>query len=738
MTDLLRWTSLAGMALFVSCTTSFAQERVKGLPVLPVVWRNVGPGGGGWIETVLASQHAPDRFWVGCDVGGVYRSEDAGKSYVTLNQGLGNLFIETLCEHPLDQNVILAGSIGGIFKSVDGGRNWRDIRTGLPSVKGSGYGVKISEIVSVPGRPDSFWATTGLRRCGGSPDAGQIYRSDDSGETWRAIVRTGLPSKVAMFALSPDPRRPEHLLLSTDKGVFRSVDAGVNWEPSNEGLRNPAHARVLARAKSNPDVLYLSTLHLPGNVPWAAQPYRSADGGRTWQPCGKTGLQQRAGRKGENRGFTSFYNHLAVHPENPDEVYLCGATWVCEGVWKSTDAGQTWRQTFSKKSIQSREDWIKDWGPDIHSLTVSPYPPYAISFGTEGYIYRSEDRAETWSQRYTRTFSDGRSASVGLEVTCAHAINPDPTRKGRFYLNYYDIGLLRSDDGGQSMKHLMPRKKGFDVNDCFSVVCDKMRPDHIWGSFGDWGASTKGYLGESFDAGETWRLFRSGGWNGRKSPSFAVVGENTPRTIYAACAGGEGLVVSRDGGETWQTVSTNVCALAREVTSVIRFGDRLYLKAKNRILRTDLCLGNNQVVFAERVGSVGPFCVEGRRMVVGCRDRWDAKTKTLYPGGVWLSVDDGLTWRRIYKDPYIGSVLLTAGWILVGPYDNPYHDRDNGGGVLASEDDGATWVTLNTPSLHNWNATTLSADPFDPLTIWNGTHGNSVFVTRLPHAGKGQ
>lgn len=722
---------LAGLVAMLAASL-LAQERVKGLETLPVVWRNVGPGGGGWIETVLFSRHAPDRFWVGCDVGGVYRSEDCGGRYVTLNQGLGNLFIETLCEHPQNPDLILAGSIGGIFRSTDRGKSWRDIRAGLPPVLGGGYGVKIAEIVPVPGAPDAFLAATGLRRCGGSPDAGQIYRSDDAGETWRPIVKAGLPGKVAMFALAPDPRDAARLLLSTDKGVFASADAGATWAPSNNGLVHPERARTLVRARSNPDILYLSTLHVPGEAPWQSQPYRSDDNGRTWKRCGKEGLQQKVGRPGENRGFTSFYNHLAVHPENPDEVWLCGATWVCEGVWKSTDGGRTWRNVFNKQSIQPRKEWIKDWGPDIHSLTVSPFPPYAIAFGTEGYIYMSADRGETWEQRYTETFDDGRCAGRGMEVTCSHTIVPDPQRKGRFYLNYYDIGLLRTDDDGRTMKHLMPRRKGFDVNDCFSIVCDPRRADHIWASFGQWGGSTKGYLGESFDAGETWRLFRKGGWNDHKSPSFAVVGDRAPYALYAACAGGEGLVVSKDGGESWTQVATNVFPLARQARNIRRFGDRIYFTAANRIYGADLALGDIRTVFAERVGAVNGFFVDGKRIVVGCRDRWEAKTKTYFPGGVWLSTDAGVTWRRIHKDPYVCSVLLTGKWVLFGPYDNPYHDRDNGGGVLASCDDGQTWRTLNTPTLQNWNATTLAADPFDPLTIWNGTHGNSIFVTRLP------
>ena len=70
-------------------------ERVKGLAEERASWRSVGPGGGGWIQSILWSRHAKDRLFVGCDVGGFYVSEDAGHRYEMRNRGLKNMFIET-------------------------------------------------------------------------------------------------------------------------------------------------------------------------------------------------------------------------------------------------------------------------------------------------------------------------------------------------------------------------------------------------------------------------------------------------------------------------------------------------------------------------------------------------------------------------------------------------------------------------------------------------------------------
>jgi len=51
-------------------------------------WRNLGPGGGGWIQSICAGPHDANELFVGCDVGGFYRSADGGRSYSIRNAGL--------------------------------------------------------------------------------------------------------------------------------------------------------------------------------------------------------------------------------------------------------------------------------------------------------------------------------------------------------------------------------------------------------------------------------------------------------------------------------------------------------------------------------------------------------------------------------------------------------------------------------------------------------------------------
>lgn len=701
------------------CVCALAQERVHDLECLPAVWRNAGPGGGGYLPSMLLSRHAHGRAWIGCDVGGVFRSDDAGRSWKVLNHGVGNLYIEAICEHPLDDNVVLLGSRGGIFKTDNGGERWRPVRQGLPKEMPHGFSVHIAQVVSVPGYPDAFLAMTGKKGIA----LAKLYRSDDCGETWLQIVADGqFPEKTFFRSISVDPRDGRKILLSTSCGLYRSEDGGCTWTPSGAGL---CHDRtsLVARSPSNPDVIYLSMTHLPGETPWRSVPHRSVDGGRTWKPCGLDGLETVAGTPDVNIGYTSSYKCIAVHPERPDEVYLCGETWRCEGVWKSVDGGSSWRHVFGKPDIVSAAAWLNRWGPDIHSLSISPFPPYAMMFGTEGHAFRSDGGGERWTQCYTDDSVPGIGATVGLETTCLNSIAPDPHHIGRIYFNYMDIGCQRSDDGGRTFRWCM---RGIEYNDCFAIQFDEHVPDRMWGSFGQW-AGPKGYLAESTDGGLSWRPIDGTGWGECKANGFAVFSHGTQATICAAVKG-RGLLVSRNDGANWLEVSTNIFALARHSRAVRKLEGKLHLVAEDRLYEFTPEVGF-RCIFDKPVGMLMGYARKGDCILVCARERWTGMS--LLPGGAFLSRDGGANWKRVYRDPYVVTGLFADGWIIISPYDNPYHDRDNGGGVVVSRDGGQTWKTLNSPTLFNWNLNCYAIDPFRPSVLWAGSHGNSAFVTDL-------
>jgi len=109
---------IAMLVATVPTTVMFAAEPTD--PAQPV-WQNLGPGGGGWIQSICASPHNGDELFVGCDVGGFYHSADGGGSYRIWNMGLEDYFVECIVPHPHDLQVIYLGCQSGVYKSTDRG-----------------------------------------------------------------------------------------------------------------------------------------------------------------------------------------------------------------------------------------------------------------------------------------------------------------------------------------------------------------------------------------------------------------------------------------------------------------------------------------------------------------------------------------------------------------------------------------------------------------------------------------
>jgi hypothetical protein len=112
---------IATMAILVGGFVQAWAAESQSAPAAPV-WRNLGPGGGGWIECICASEQRDGELLLSCDVGGFYRSTDGGQSYTITNTGLRDYCVECIVPDPLDPNVIYVGGESGVHKSTDRGR----------------------------------------------------------------------------------------------------------------------------------------------------------------------------------------------------------------------------------------------------------------------------------------------------------------------------------------------------------------------------------------------------------------------------------------------------------------------------------------------------------------------------------------------------------------------------------------------------------------------------------------
>jgi photosystem II stability/assembly factor-like uncharacterized protein len=237
-----------------------------------------------------------DTIYAGVEPSALFVSHDRGKNWELVRglwdhphhakwtPGNGGQCLHTVLPHPTDPNrITVAMSTGGVYRTEDGGKTWRPrnsgVRVGFMPEKFPEFGQCVHKVVRHPARPDTLF----LQNHGG------LYRSDDGGDSWRDIGK-GVPSDFG-FCMAIHPHDPEvvyvvpieaTLFRCTPEGklrVYRTRDAGASWEALTRGLpQKNANEMVLRDAmcvdQLNPAGVYFGTRS--GKV------YGSANGGSSW------------------------------------------------------------------------------------------------------------------------------------------------------------------------------------------------------------------------------------------------------------------------------------------------------------------------------------------------------------------------------------------------------------------------------------------------------------------------
>ena len=227
-------------ALFVSRDDGDTWSELKGLTRHPTRPRWMPGFGGLCLHSVLVDPTNAQRLWVGISAVGVFRSDDAGKSWKLCNEGLPNIAPEFIkdpemgrCVHKLVLDPVRPGVLhlqyhGGVFTSENAGDSWTRISAGLPHDFGFPMAVtQRRDLFVVPLLADNNRVV---------PDGAlKVWRTRDCGRTWRALTK-GLPQKdhfvgVLRDAMTADPLSPAGLYMGTTGGeLFYSRDDGDTWE----------------------------------------------------------------------------------------------------------------------------------------------------------------------------------------------------------------------------------------------------------------------------------------------------------------------------------------------------------------------------------------------------------------------------------------------------------------------------------------------------------------------------
>ena len=230
---------------------------------------------------------------------------------------------------------------------------------------------------------------------------------------------------------------------ATGGGVWKTTDGGINWESvSDNSVFGTGSVGAIAVADSDPNTIYVGMGESPirGNVSHGDGVYKSNDAGKTWK---RVGLED-----------TRQIPRIRVHPKNPDLVYVAalGHVWgpnEQRGVFRSKDGGKTWEKILSRGNKAGAIDLLLD--PTNPNIIYAGFwevyrKPWTLESGGPGSgIFKSTDGGDTWNE-LTRNpgMPKGMVGKVGIAVSPA---NPE-----RIWaiVEAEDGGVFRSDNGGNT------------------------------------------------------------------------------------------------------------------------------------------------------------------------------------------------------------------------------------------------------------------------------------------------
>ena len=490
-------------------------------------WRMIGPFRGGRTVAISGIPGHQNIFYMAPNNGGVWKTTDFGRTWQPIFDDQPTGSIGALAVAPSNPDIIYVGSgeglrrpdlsVGdGMYKSTDAGHTWTHL--GLRDAQ------QISSIIVDPKDPNRLFVAAQGHPYGPNAERG-IFRSLDGGQTFQKVLYKD--ENVGGMDLAFDPRNSQVIIASMwasrrppwttgggyagkGSGLFKSTDGGNTWQQLTKGL--PGEAEGISRigpavAPSDPNRLYAWV-----NAKKGGGIYRSDDAGESWQ---KVNDEDRVWERGEDFGC------LRVDPRNKDVVYVANTS-----TYKSTDGGRSFTAIKGAPG-----------GDDYHTIWINPENPDIIALAVDQGATITVNGGQTWSSWYNQPTAQFYHVITDNEFP--YWVYGAQQESG-------SVGTASRSDFGQITFRDWTT---LGVEEYGYVAPDPLHPNLIYGGKG---TVFDRNTGQTRDVAPV--VLRTGQYRfNRTAPMIFSAAD--PHVLYL---GSNVLFATRDGGNSWQTISPDL------------------------------------------------------------------------------------------------------------------------------------------------------------------------------------